>query len=290
MLTADQYATWARRLRLSSDAEQMIGTIRAGHPVRKVTSRAGNVSGTYSSHKMDGRRIQFESHQGELWTIYLLEHDPDVLEYYDQPNRIKLTYTSATGRQTSPWHTPDFFVVREQEAGWIECKPEQVLFRLAEKMPYRYQRDGQDQWRCPPGEAYAEALGLTYRVVSSASVSPILIQNLRLLHDYWASPPVIGRDQRDRVTERVQAQPGIRLSDLDLLASLDVLYALIAMEADLDGSFSGRRDTPCRCTPLSRCRLRSQTGATPISRFFTSRDGLCQLYLGWPCLGGDHMG
>jgi hypothetical protein len=49
-------------------------------PRAHVSSRAGNVSGTYSSRKMDGRRMQFESHQGELWTIYLLEHDPDVLE------------------------------------------------------------------------------------------------------------------------------------------------------------------------------------------------------------------
>lgn len=69
MLTHHQYAAWVRRLSLSCEAKQMIGAIRTGGPVRTVISRAGNVSGTYSSRKMDGRRMQFESHQGELWTI-----------------------------------------------------------------------------------------------------------------------------------------------------------------------------------------------------------------------------
>jgi putative transposase len=97
-------------------------------------------------------------------------------------------------------------------------------------MPFRYQRDGQGRWRCPPGEVYAEALGLTYRVISSASVSVILIQNLRFLHNYWASPPPVPTDQWQRVIARVREQPGIRLMDLLDLASLDVLYALIASE------------------------------------------------------------
>jgi len=230
MLTPDHYAAWVRRLRLSSEAERVVTSVRTGSPVRQVTSRIGNVSGTYSSRKMDGRRIQFESHQGELWTIYLLEHDPEVLEYFDQPNRIKLTYTSAKGRQTSPWHTPDFFVLRERDAGWVECKPEQTLFRLSEQMPYRYQRDGQGKWRCPPGEVYAEALGLSYRVVSSASASPILIQNLRFLHDYWTAEVPVNPELRDRVKAHVHDQPGIRLADLREVASLDLLYTLIATE------------------------------------------------------------
>jgi putative transposase len=34
-----------------------------------------------------GVTIQFESHTVELWAIYLMEHDPDVLEFYDQPVR-----------------------------------------------------------------------------------------------------------------------------------------------------------------------------------------------------------
>jgi hypothetical protein len=35
--------------------------------------------------------IQFESHRGELAFIYQQEHDPTVLEFYDQPQAIKLS-------------------------------------------------------------------------------------------------------------------------------------------------------------------------------------------------------
>ncbi len=54
--------------------------------MRKVRNRASNVSGRYPSVKM-GRSIQFESHHVELWGIYEMERDDDVLEYYEQPVR-----------------------------------------------------------------------------------------------------------------------------------------------------------------------------------------------------------
>ena len=39
-----------------------------------------------------GVTIQFESHRVELAAIYELEHDQDVVEYYDQPPTFKLDY------------------------------------------------------------------------------------------------------------------------------------------------------------------------------------------------------
>jgi hypothetical protein len=68
--------------------------------------------------------IQFESHRVELPVIYELEHDPSVLEYYDQPPSIPLFYESGNGRRLSVVHTPDFFVLRTGAAGWEECKAE----------------------------------------------------------------------------------------------------------------------------------------------------------------------
>jgi hypothetical protein len=47
-------------------------------------------------------------------------------------------------------------------------KPLHALEVLAVRMPARYHQTPAGQWRCPPGEAYAESLGLTYRVRSSA--------------------------------------------------------------------------------------------------------------------------
>jgi len=64
-----------------------------------------------------GVTIQFESHRVELAGIYEMEHDAGVLEYFDQPPPIPLQYESSNGRPMKVRHTPDFFVVRETEAG-----------------------------------------------------------------------------------------------------------------------------------------------------------------------------
>jgi hypothetical protein len=52
---------------------------------------------------------------------------------FDQPSPIPLRYESPNGRPIKVWHTPDFFVVRETEAGWEEWKTEQDLEHLSER-------------------------------------------------------------------------------------------------------------------------------------------------------------
>lgn len=75
--------------------------------MRKVRSGISNICGRYSSMKM-GRTIQFESQHVELWGIYEMERDEEVLEYYDQPIRFQLRYRARSGRNTTQWHTPVF--------------------------------------------------------------------------------------------------------------------------------------------------------------------------------------
>ena len=63
------------------------------------------------------------------------------------------------GRNLGVWHTPDFFVLRHEQAGWEEWKTALELKKLALKMPHRYIEVEENQWRCPPGEAYANGTG-----------------------------------------------------------------------------------------------------------------------------------
>jgi len=85
----------------------------------------------------------------------LKEHDLNVLEYYDQPPAIKLTYNSLKDKVGGFYHTPDYFVIKKDEAGWEEWKTEEELFRLSEQSPNRYVLiDG--KWYYPPGEEYAK--------------------------------------------------------------------------------------------------------------------------------------
>lgn len=233
MLSEDELEVWCRQHAHSEQAKAVIYQIRSAPPSRLVQGRAGNVSGRYPSQKM-GCTIQFESHRGELAAIYQFEHDQAVWEFYDQPGAIKLVYPSQKGRQVGVLHTPDFFVIREDDCGWIECKMEDHLVQLAEQMPHRYIRTASGTWLCPPGEEYAKELGFFYHVQSSAQIDWVYQRNLRFLEDYLrvsCSPVPLEITEAIRIL--VMRKPALTL--LELLESLtlgttDDLYFLIATD------------------------------------------------------------
>lgn len=232
MLDQLQLKEWARKLNLSEQAERVIEQIRSSAPARRVQSRRGNVSGRYPSRKM-GVTIQFESHRNELAAIYELEHDPTVVEFYDQPKAIKLNWETEAGRQVGILHTPDYFVIRTDSAGYEECKEEKELLQLAEKSPQRYQRDETGHWRCPPGEHYAGRLGLYYRLRSSGGIDWIWQRNIQFLEDYLRDHrPSTKAAVHETIRSIVTNQWGISLSGLisqaEEVASHDEIYSLIA--------------------------------------------------------------
>ena len=236
VLSRDDLLAMYQQLGLSDQARAVIDDVRRSDPVRRVRSGRGNVIGRYPSKKM-GVTIQFESHRVELAAIYEMEHDVGVLEYFDQPSSIKLLYDSPNGRRMGVMHTPDFFVIRTDAAGWEEWKAEEDLSRLAEKNPNRYQRGSGDQWRCPPGEAYAKALGLYYHVRSGREIDWIFQRNIQFLEDYLRTDkapcamPVCG----ERLLGYLRTAPGLSLEELFRLsegdAGHDEIYGLIATGA-----------------------------------------------------------
>lgn len=220
-----------QKLNLSKRAQQVIDEIRSSPPVRRVRSAAGNVGVRYPSRKM-GVIIQAESHRNELAGIYEKEYDPDTLEYYDQPSRIKLTYEAKNGRRVGVWHTPDYFVIRSDSIGWEEWKMEAELLRLAEQMPHRYVRE-ENVWHCPPGEEHAAQFGFFYRVRSSAEIDWGLQRNLLFLEDYLHADK---EDLDDKAVcsavSLVTEHPGITLQELLAIGKVpsDVVFAMIARE------------------------------------------------------------
>ena len=159
-----------------------------------------------------------------------VNRDDDVLEYYDQPTRIQLQYRARSGRKTTQWHTPDFFVIRQHAAGFEEWKPVTALETLTVTMPERYQREPFGGWRCPPGESAAQAHGLFYRVRTNAQVHPLVIQNLKFLQDFWIHPYEVPPEQEAQVLTLVTTAPGISVRQLQDACSdlpVDVLWALL---------------------------------------------------------------
>lgn len=187
MLEPLEFLLWCEEQKLSEVARRLIAVIRSSEPVRSRRSRVGNWTGRYASDKMKWTS-QFESRTEEFPANVTYEHDDKVLEYYEQPSKIEMRYTAKSGRPVAFWHTPDFFVLRVDGAGWEEWKPQEKLIELAESMPNRYQRDEQGHWRCPPGEEYAARYGLTYKVRSSSELNPIYVRNLNYLEDYLRDP------------------------------------------------------------------------------------------------------
>jgi len=229
LLTDDTFHVWCLRNQIAPETVTYIQRIRSSQPVRKVHSRAGNVSGRYPSQKM-GCSIQFESHHVELWGIYAMERDDDVLEYYDQPTRIQLQYRARSGRKTTQWHTPDFFVIRQHSAGFEEWKPASSLDALTVTMPERYIRAASGIWQCPPGEIAAQKYGLSYRVRTSNEFHPLFIQNLKFLQDFWVHPCSVTPVQEAQVLTLLATSPGLSVTQLqetfpDL--PVDVLWALL---------------------------------------------------------------
>ena len=233
MLSAADWLQWSQAL--PDHTRALIGRIRSSAPSRHVGGGRSNVSGRYPSRKM-GVTIQFESHRVELAFVHQMEHDPDVLEYYDQPPAIPLEYQSAKGRRVAVMHTPDYFAIRRDSGTWEECKTEEDLVKLEEKSPNRYCRGDDGGWRCPPGEAYAAKFGLCYRMRSSAEINWVYQRNIHFLEDYFRSDSAApGAHTPELVLAQIRAEPGVYLSDLYRRtagdASPDDIHSLIASGA-----------------------------------------------------------
>jgi len=162
-----------------------------------------------------GSTIQFESHKVELAFIREYEFAPNVLEYYDQPEPIKISYRTVSGRLVTTLTTPDFFVIHNDgTAGWEECKTEEELKQLAEKSE-RFVRDEDKKWRCPSGEEYAARYGLYFRVRSSSEINWIFQRNLEYLSDYLLPhKQTVNSPAEPFIKAIVTCKQGILLSDL----------------------------------------------------------------------------
>jgi putative transposase len=162
-----------------------------------------------------------------------MEHDPKVLEFYDQPPPFKIQYKNQSGRNIGHYHTTDFFVLRNDGACWEEWKTVRELEKLAEKYPGRYQKTASGCWRCPPGEAHASQFELKYRVRTDTELNPVFTQNLIFLEDYLGFKSNLTTKVTEQIIQLVQKNPGITiaalLSELVEVCANDV-YILIATE------------------------------------------------------------
>jgi transposase InsO family protein len=215
MFATDKLLEHCERLRLPALGVEYLKRVSASPPSRRVRSTGTNVVCRFPSKKM-GAVIQAESHRNELSLVYVLEHyDRDAVAYWDQPEGIKITYTSASGRTTSPTITPDYLVLRNDRVEWVEVKPDDALPELAKKFPYRYVRGEDGKWHSPPAETTASEYGFSYRIWTPSEVSPTLLRNIKMLADYFgADASRVPAEVKGQLKELVQIEQGLSLEDL----------------------------------------------------------------------------
>ncbi|BCM24152.1 Mu transposase C-terminal domain-containing protein [Methyloradius palustris] len=236
MLNQSELEAYFENEHLSEEARLVIANVRQSDPSRRTSSGPRSTAIRHPSKKM-GVIIQAESSSGELAAVYLWDHDLETHEFYDQPPRIKLEYRRVSdNRLISSLHTPDYFILADGYTGWIECKSEEHLIRLAESHPERYTKDEQGNWRCPPGEAYASSLGLGYKLRSSEENDWTLLRNLIFLSDYMdADCPRPTELQQNIAQALFKQKPWMLLLDLlhaDKQLNADAIYKLI-VDGDL---------------------------------------------------------
>ncbi|ENQ3111345.1 DDE-type integrase/transposase/recombinase [Bacillus cereus] len=230
MLSDFEFEQLCLKLHISKQTQEFINHIRVSEPVRRVGGGRHNVCGTYPSKKM-GYTIQYESSKVELPAIFMMENDPNVLEYYDQPTKIKLQYQKSNGRKVAPIYTPDFLVITKDAIYFEEWKTEKELIKLFEKEPVRYRKNEIGQWCSPPAEQWAMKQALKFRVRSDSEINWILSRNFQFLDDYLrAGQQNISIDIKNVIFNIIKTSPGISLQDLiqsSNLYSADYVYNLI---------------------------------------------------------------
>lgn len=135
------------KLSLPAKGMEYVKRVMASPPSRAVQSNGHNVCVKYPSRKM-GVTIQAESHTCELALINCLEHNPDVVAFFEQPEPVKISYLTANGRATSPTTTPDFLVIYHDRIELIEAKPEEKMVELAQSSPHRFKHTAEGKRSC----------------------------------------------------------------------------------------------------------------------------------------------
>lgn len=192
MLSDSEFEEWCTRLNLSEEARAAIKRIRSSPPARRVQSGSGNVTVYFNRSTKMPHTIQAESRSVEFAAILVMEFpgsitgvsSDDVIEIWDQPPSFVVNYKASTGKTYGYVYTADFFVLRENSAGWEEWKTEKELIEFSENQD-RYYLDEKGRWHYRPGEQYAEALGLYFHAHSSKEINPMLLRNAQLLLPCW---------------------------------------------------------------------------------------------------------
>jgi TnsA-like endonuclease N terminal len=138
--------------------------------VRRITNGCRKNIGKFPSLK-NGRAVWYESLL-ERDFMFLLEIDPDVVSYKEQPTTIR--FRAGDDIYT---YTPDFLVVRKKTMQIVEVKPAERVKEEKYQTLFQHAREIFRKW------------GYEFVVVTESVIhKQPLLDNVKLLHKYSRTP------------------------------------------------------------------------------------------------------
>jgi putative transposase len=254
------------KLGLSQAAQSVIRQVRQNPPARQVTNGRSNMAGVSASRKT-AQMIQWESWTGERALVVLWEHDVETLEYWDQPCSLKVNYHDSKGVARGTRSTPDYLLLHNNFAGFVDYRGSSELQKAALNSPGRIVQTAPGTWDQVHVRESAQALGLGYRLISELDIPHVLLRNLEFLRPKLLQPSslksegvgalcdALAKQQRVPMVEaiRITEDPGIVYAGH--FAQRWALNLSVEPLAHIDSAFVYRDALACQAyTAMQSCR------------------------------------
>ncbi|HLX33817.1 MAG TPA: DDE-type integrase/transposase/recombinase [Candidatus Limnocylindrales bacterium] len=200
------------RLALPSAAQSLVRRVRSSPPLAGTTGGRGSMSGRFASRKM-GLTLGSDARTTEFLGFLLYETSATVLEFWEQPLELRLSFPGTGGRTVTTRTRVDVLVLEDAGVFVDEWKTDEQMIELASESPGRYQR-GEGGWRSEAAETAAATLGIGFRLRTPAGVPPAVVQNARFLLDYWRSNELLPAESLEMVRAAATDAPGLSVAEI----------------------------------------------------------------------------
>ncbi len=205
-------------------------------PVRKIPKNYRSVTGLVAS-ELNAKQTAFESTL-ERDFMLLVEFDPDVLSYEEQP--VRIDYLSVDGQTRH--YTPDILVTYHQASTSTMLKPPLLV-------EIKYRRDLFERWqelkpKFRAARRYAKEQGWIFKIITEVEIRTPYLKNVKFLRQYQRRPIDLAGASLllQKVSELRSTDPGSLLAFVcqdahDRARLLPTLWSLVAQRklgADLN--------------------------------------------------------
>lgn len=210
--------------------QYVIRHIENNAPSRRPTGNYLSVHDTIASRKMKWTRDS-ESRSVELPLILWCEMSSEVLLYFTQPERIKVSYRNSAGRSITYLITADLLVITTKGPYLVEGKKKAWMDNAIVEEPEKY-RLTENGYEYIPAVETASAMGIGYRVSTDRDFTPQFTRNCIFLLNFIDDLGSHREDESEKISECIKNN-GNRLK-------LNKLYDVFSQISVLQGIFHKR--------------------------------------------------